>query len=113
MDYEPFIDIDNPPKIALPKGWPAFVRESILHIIAMARISIMYARDWPEGMLRNRGELDRLNNEILLLRMEVDIKDARIELIDPHRRPNYTPNQRLQILQLRAARGWNKTQLAR
>lgn len=112
MDYDPFVDIDNPPKIALPKGWPALLREAILHIIAMARISIMHARHWPAGTLRNRGELDRLNNENVLLRMELEIKNARLESIDPHRRPNYTPNQRLQILQLRAARGWNKTQLA-
>jgi len=112
MDYEPFIDIDNPPKIALPKGWPAFVREAILHIIAMARISIMHARHWPAGTLRNRSGLDRLNYEIVLLRMELEIKDSRLAAIDPHRRPNYSPSKRLQILQLRASRGWNKTQLA-
>lgn len=60
MDYEPNIDIDSPPKISVSKGWPAFVREAILHIIAMARISIMHARHWPDGTLKLRSECDRL-----------------------------------------------------
>lgn len=117
MDYEPYINIDNPPKISLPKGWPEFIREAIIHVIALARIAIMHSRNWPDGLendtLRLRSENDRLNNEVVLLRMELEIKGARLAAIDPHRRPNYSPSQRLQILRLRAARGWNKNQLAR
>lgn len=117
MDFEPYLETDNPPKISLPKGWPEFARVAILHVIALARLAIMHARCWPDGSendtLRLRSEYDRLQCEVVMLRMELEIKDARIAAIDPHRRPNYSPRQRLQILRLRAARGWNKSQLAR
>src|SRR4029453_17078212 len=44
---------------------------------------------------------------------EIRIKDARMEQIEPHRRPHYPPTHRLAILELRAARGWTLAQTAR
>jgi putative transposase len=63
--------------------------------------------------LRQQAEDDRLRQEIQLLREEVRIKDARMEQIEPHRRPHYPPTARLAILELRAARGWTLAQTAR
>ena len=40
------------------------------------------------------------------------IKDARMEQLEPHRRPHYPPTARLAILELRAARGWTLAQTA-
>jgi len=40
------------------------------------------------------------------------IKDARMALISPHRRPYYPPTERMAILELRAARGWSRQQTA-
>src|SRR4029453_1857685 len=58
--------------------------------------------------LRQRAEEDRLLQEIQFLREEMRIKDARMEQIEPHRRPHYPPTARLAILELRAARAWVK-----
>ena len=42
-----------------------------------------------------------------LLRREVEIFRAQREGLPPHRRPDYRPEQRLAILQLRRLRGWS------
>ena len=62
--------------------------------------------------IRLKAENERLRGEILLLREEMRIKDARMEQIPPHRRPHYPPVERLAILELRAARGWSQAQTA-
>lgn len=41
------------------------------------------------------------------------IKDARMLRIPAQRRPHYSPMERLSILELRAARGWSRSQTAR
>jgi hypothetical protein len=40
------------------------------------------------------------------------IKDARMSCVPAQRRPNYPPTVPLQILELRAARGWSLQQAA-
>src|SRR5215510_7330201 len=40
------------------------------------------------------------------------IKDARMITLPAHRRPCYLPTQRLEILEVRAARGWSLQQTA-
>ena len=47
-----------------------------------------------------------------MLREELRIKDARMSIIAPHRRPRYAPTERLAILEVRAARGWSLKQTA-
>ena len=61
----------------------------------------------------NIAELDRRSSEISLLREELRIKDARLGRILPARRPHYPSTERLAILALKAARGWNAEQAAR
>ena len=61
---------------------------------------------------RFRAEIDRLNHELALLREEIRIKNARMTRVPPHRRPHYTPLERMAILELRAARGWSALQTA-
>ena len=48
-----------------------------------------------------------------MLREELRIIGARMQRVDPHRRPQYTAVERMAILQLRAMRGWNKAETAR
>ncbi len=57
--------------------------------------------------------MDRLSSEILLLREEIRIKDARLAKIHSRRRPYYPPTERMAILELKAARGWSLAQTAR
>jgi transposase InsO family protein len=48
-----------------------------------------------------------------MLREELRIKNARMARINPHRRPQYPPVERMAILELKAARGWSLEQTAR
>ena len=41
MDFEPYLDDSDPPKIPLPEGWPDFAMAAVLHVIAVARLAIM------------------------------------------------------------------------
>jgi hypothetical protein len=50
--------------------------------------------------------MDRLINDVALLREELRIKDARIAKIDPRRRPYYPAAERMAILELKAARAF-------
>jgi transposase len=104
------------PQIPLPRGWKQHVRSSVLHVISLAQYATVYTRSWAADSVncrvRLRAELDRANQEHLLLQEELRIKDARMMRIDPQRRPHYPPVERMAILQLRAARGWSLEQAA-
>jgi hypothetical protein len=60
-----------------------------------------------------KAERDRALEELLRLREELRIKDARMAIISPHRRPHYPPTERLAILELKSVRGWSLEQTAR
>ena len=106
----------KPPTIPLPKSWTKHVRTAMLHVISLAQYATAYTRSWAtdstNGRIRIKAEYDRAQQEILLLREEIRIKDARMALISPHRRPYYPPIERMAILELRAARGWSRAQTA-
>ncbi len=105
------------PTAMLPAGWPASVKSAVIHAIALAHYAIVYTRGWAadsvNARVRLRAENQRLRDEVALLREEVRIKDARMARIDPHRRPQYPPTQRMAILELKAARGWSLERTAR
>ena len=97
--------------------FPKNVRQSILHVISVAHWALIHTRSWaadsPLQRVRLAGLLDQANNEGSLLREELRIKDSRMARILPHHRPFYPPIERMAILELRAARGWNLDQTAR
>ena len=115
---EPDILLDPPelPEIPLPKGWSEYTLLAVLHVIALARIIVLNVANWPTDSecdgLRLRVENDRLKGEVEMLKMEIAIKDARFSRLEPKKRPHYTPEERLEILALRAMRGWSNTQVA-
>ena len=102
--------------LSLPKGWPARIRSSTVQAISLAHFSLTFARGVAANSINRRMrlqvEVDRLRQETALLREEIRIKDVRMELVPPQRRPHYPPVERLAILELRAARGWNAVQTA-
>ena len=106
-------EVATPP---LPKNWKRGVRSAVLNVISLAQLSIAYARGWAANSInarvRLKAENDRLREEIALLREEMRIKDSRMTLIVPQRRPHYAPTERMAILELRAARGWSLSQSA-
>ena len=103
--------------LPLPGGWPRRVRSAAVHAISLADFALTTALGWAaqslNPRLRVRAELERLRNEISLLREEIRIKDARMQHIEAQKRPHYPPTERLAILELRAARNWSLAQAAR
>jgi len=88
-----------------------------VHAVSIAEFALTTALGWAtqslNPRLRLRAEIERLRNEVLLLREEIRIKDARMEHIEAQKRPHYPPTARLAILELRAARRWSLAQAAR
>ena len=75
----------------------------------MTALTVARTRAGSSGV---RVELERAEQEIALLREELDLKDSRWIRLSPRRRPHYTPVQRMRILQLKAARNWSCEQAA-
>jgi transposase InsO family protein len=97
-----------------PKNWPGQAKSILIHVISMARIALIYAR---ARCIKNKirkiaVELQQAADEINLLKEELRIKDARLMRISPNHRPHYIPTERLNILELKAARGWSDIQAA-
>jgi len=86
-----------------PRRWPLHVKAGILHAISLASAAIVVAHGTIDGCRRLAARLDQATQEIALLREELDITDGRRMRSKSRRRPHYSPNQRLRILQLRAA----------
>ena len=106
----------NPPRIPFPKSWTQPVRIAMLHVVALAGYATAYTQSWAANSLsvrvRLKAENERLQQEIALMREEIRIKNVRMVLITPQRRPHYPAMERMSILELRAARGWSLQQTA-
>ncbi len=104
------------PRISLPKSWPRHVKSAVLHVISLAHYAIVRARGRAESSAGSQdlfsAENERLSEECALLREEMRIKDTRMAQSPPHKRPRYRPHERMEILELRAARGWSIKQTA-
>ena len=100
------------PPLPLPKHWPRRVRSAAVHAIALARLALTTARGQANSADHRTGRIARLTEELLLIKEEMRIKDARMKGIPAQRRPHYSPTERLAILELRAARGWSQAQTA-
>ncbi len=101
----------------LPKSWPKHAKTGTLHVISLAHFVLTHVRGFavnsPIHRVRLAAERDRLDSEVALLREEIRIKDARMAALAPHRRPHYSPTERMAILELMAARGWSKAEAGR
>ncbi len=88
----------------------------MLHVISLAQFSMAYTRGWAADSatprLRLKARVDQLEQEVALLREEIRIKDVRMVSISPHRRPQYSPLERMAILELRTAHCWSRQQTA-
>src|SRR5262245_48717718 len=104
-------------KARLPKAWSRHARSAILHALSMARLAATSARARAEhhwsARVRLQARIDFLEAMLAQQAEELSIKDARMEQIDPRHRPHYPPDERLRILEQRAARGWLQEETAR
>ena len=80
--------------------------ENIEMYYTIASTAALAVRDRATGRTRLRARLQSAEQEIALLKEELEIKDGRWKRSRTRRRPHYTPPLRLRILELRAARGW-------
>lgn len=100
----------------LPRGWPRGLRSAAVHAVSIVEFALTTALGWAaqslNPRLRLRAKIERLQQEIQLLREEIRIKDARMQHIEAQKRPHYPPTARLAILELRAARHWSLAQTA-
>ena len=101
------------PSIRLPRQWPEHIKSGVLHAISLASVILSYTRGQAAVRRRFAAKLEQAEAEIALLREELSIKDGRWERSRSRRRPHYAPTQRMRLLQLRAARGWNMEKTAR
>jgi transposase InsO family protein len=104
------------PTVPLPKAWPRVAKSAIVHAVALAHFVVAHVRGWcadsPLRRVRLASEKERLLAEVAMLQEELRIKDARLARIPPRNRPHYPPTERLAVLALKAARGWNLVQTA-
>ena len=93
--------------LPLPKNWTETVRHAVLNVIGIVRIAMLAGREFliQEGDVPG-AHIHRLETEVALQREELRLVAARMKRIDPHRRPQYLPAERMAILELRAMRGW-------
>ena len=111
MYDNPCEDIESLP---LPKGWSKAARNAVLNVIGIVRIAMLAGR---AALIKNgdvkEARIHQLESDLAMTREELRINGARMKRIDPQRRPQYPPVERMAILQLRAMRGWNKAETAR
>ncbi len=106
----------NTRRIPLPQGWQQAVKSAMLHVISLAQYTVTYTRSWAVNSqvarVRLKAENDQLRQHAALLTEELRIKDARMMRIPAQKRPHYLPTDRMSILEVRAAHGWNMQQTA-
>ena len=111
------LPVDEKYTVSLPKNWSSVVKKAMLHVISMSHFAMIYVRGWAANSINKRvrlqSKLEAANTMIAQLREEIRIKDQRMERISAHKRPRYSPTERMEILELRAACGWSKAQTAR
>ena len=107
---------DQSPRIPLPKQWPQFVKSAVLRVLSLAQFTTAYTRGWAANSINARiritAEKDRYKQQVALLTEQLRINHARMARLDSRRRPRYLPNERMVILELRAAHGWTREQTA-
>ncbi len=100
---------------------PLITEKAILRIIDSVAITLMHAYQLaririattPSPVLRLMALRDQSNWEVDLLRRELAVLRAQRAGVRPHKRPDYSSEQRLAILQIMRLRNWNSTLAAK
>jgi len=104
------------PAIPLPRQWTQHIKSAVLHVISLAMFSDRTSAGQAlEAQTRHPLEiqLERLEKQVRTLTEQLRIKDQRMSRIAAHRRPVYSPEERFEILQLKAAQNWSMRETAK
>ena len=105
---------DEIESLPLPKSWAKTVHHAVLNAVGLVRVAMLAGREF---LIQNGDVLEahvhRLETEVALLREELRIIGTRMARIAPQRRPQYSPVERMAIMELRAMRGWSNAETAR
>ncbi len=86
-------------EVPLPKNWGPNVKSAVLHVVSLAHMAITYSRSFAansaNARIRLAASLNRSRERVSVLEEELRIKDARMGRIAPHRRPYYSPTERM------------------
>jgi len=103
--------------LPLPRDWPEGVRSSFVCAVGLAHSVITFARSWALNSrlarVRLAAECDRIRSEVTLLNAELELLRARFGRVPARNRPHFSPPERLAVLELKAARAWSASQIAR
>jgi transposase InsO family protein len=106
----------SPPVIPLPRSWPDNVSAAFLCAIALAHRGMIFVRAWCENSpierVRLAGRLAASDMRASLVEREMALLRARFGRIPPEKRPHYSPEERLEILAIKAETGWTARKLA-
>ncbi|MCF6177199.1 MAG: integrase core domain-containing protein [Victivallaceae bacterium] len=106
----------NAQYIPLPKDWPDLIRRAMIHAVSLAHFDIICA--WSRTAnseiqtVRLKGQIDKLQTELALTQNQLRIISLRFRRVPAKNRPYYLPTERMEILNHKAARGWNLKQTA-
>jgi hypothetical protein len=106
----------NVEDIALPGNWPDLVRRAMLHAVSLAHVGITcaWSRAADSGLqnVRLKAKLDKLQTELARKDNQLNIIKSRMSRVPAKKRPYYLPNERMRILNHKAACNWNLKQTA-
>jgi transposase InsO family protein len=106
----------NAKDIPLPKDWTDLIRRAMIHAVSLAHFDIICAwsrtADSDIQTVRLKGEIDKLQTELALKENQLRIMSIRVSRIPAKNRPHYLPTERMEILNHKAACGWNLKQTA-
>ena len=105
------------PAIPLPRGWSSHVAAGVVQAAALAHFALTRVRGWCAdsriARVRLAAERDWAEAELAASRTELQLLRARLSRVPPRSRPHFLPEERLDILALRAARAWSVAETAR
>jgi putative transposase len=98
--------------IPIPENWPALIRRAMIHTVSLAHFDIICA--WSRATDSNiqQMKLDKLQTELALAENQLRIMSLRFKRVPAKNRPYYLPTERMEILNHKAACGWNLKQTA-
>jgi transposase InsO family protein len=104
-------------ELPLPEAWPTAIHSAMRYVAALAHYTIIQTRSWcansQYARVRLAGKAERAECALATEREVNRIIVQRMARLPANRRPHFTPIERLQVLEVRAANGWTLAETGR